>query len=60
MSGMLSAEVAAANMSGRLHERAALAAYRSWMEQQFDHDCERLRALYCRHPSNEFASLFAA
>jgi flavin-dependent dehydrogenase len=60
MSGMLSAEVAAANMSGRLNEGAALEAYRSWMGLQFDHDCEKLRELYCRHPSNEFASLFAA
>jgi hypothetical protein len=60
MSGMLSVEVAAASMNGQLNEGSALAAYRSWMEPQFDHDCQKLRALYCRHPSNEFASLFAA
>ena len=59
MSGMLSAEVAAANTRDLLDESTPLAAYRSWMEQQFDHDCERLRALYCCHPSHEFASLFA-
>ena len=36
MSGMLSAEVAAASMNGQLNEGSALAAYRSWMEPQFD------------------------
>jgi flavin-dependent dehydrogenase len=60
MSGMLCAEVAAAINSGRSSESAAFSAYRSWMERQFNDDCEKLRALYCRHPSTEFASLFAA
>ena len=60
MSGMLCAEIAAASASGSLSEDEALTAYRSWMEQQFDHDCERLRALYRRHPSPTFSSLFAA
>ncbi len=60
MSGMFCAEIAAAIASGSLSENEALTAYRAWMEQQFDHDCERLRALYRRHPSPTFSSLFAA
>ena len=52
MSGMFCAEIAAASASGSLSENEALTAYRAWMEQQFDHDCEG-----CAHLSSPSLAL---